>query len=74
MPHEGEPAPLTASEEPVVDWLLGGDPAIRWQVMRDVLDEPAESWERQRRRSLKSGWVADLLARQGPDGEWLAGR
>ena len=26
------------SEESVVDWLLEGDPAIRWQVMRDLLD------------------------------------
>ena len=39
-----------ASEESVVDWLLGGDPSIRWQVMRDLLDEPAEVWERERRR------------------------
>jgi hypothetical protein len=22
-------------------WLLDGDPAIRWQVMRDLLDRPA---------------------------------
>jgi hypothetical protein len=32
-----------ASEESVIDWLLDGDPAIRWQVMRDLLDEPAET-------------------------------
>ena len=24
----------------VVEWLLEGDPAIRWQVMRDLLDAP----------------------------------
>ena len=24
----------------VVDWLLEGDPAIRWQVMRDLTDGP----------------------------------
>jgi hypothetical protein len=63
-----------ATEESVIDWLLSGDPAIRWQVMRDLLDEPTETWERERRRSVKSGWVAELLARQGPDGEWPAGR
>jgi hypothetical protein len=65
---------LRASEESVVNWLLGGDPAIRWQVMRDLLDEPAETWQRERRRTVKSGWVAELLARQGADGEWPAGR
>ena len=62
------------SEESVVDWLLGGDPSIRWQVMRDLLDEPAETWERERRGTVKRGWVAELLARRGADGEWPAGR
>ena len=26
----------------VTEWLLDSDPSIRWQVMRDLLDEPAE--------------------------------
>lgn len=26
----------------VIDGLLNSDPAIRWQVMRDLLDAPAE--------------------------------
>ena len=26
----------------VIAWLLDGDPAIRWQVMRDLLDELEE--------------------------------
>ena len=26
----------------VIDWLLDSDPAIRWQVMRDLTHEPAE--------------------------------
>ena len=58
----------------VIDWLLAGDPAIRWQVMRDLLDEPTESWEGERQRTVDTGWVAGLLASQGGDGEWLAGR
>ncbi len=24
----------------ILNWLLDGDPAIRWQVQRDLLDEP----------------------------------
>jgi hypothetical protein len=63
-----------ASEESVIDWLLEGDPAIRWQVMRDLLDEPAETWQRERRRVVRSGWVARLLRFRGPDGEWPKGR
>jgi hypothetical protein len=63
-----------ASEESVIEWLLDGDPAVRWQVMRDLLDEPAETWERERRRTAQSGWVAELLGHRGPDGEWPKGR
>jgi hypothetical protein len=58
----------------VIAWLLAGDPAIRWQVLRDLLDEPDHVWETERRRMLESGWVAELLAQQGRDGEWPKGR
>ena len=56
---------MTEQDAAVVDWLLEGDPAIRWQVMRDLLDEPPAVWEEERRRTLEHGWVAELLARQG---------
>jgi hypothetical protein len=62
------------SDEAVVEWLLCGDPVIRWQTMRDLLDEPAAVWQAERRRVLEAGWVAELLSRQGRDGEWPAGR
>jgi hypothetical protein len=58
----------------VIDWLIAGDPSIRWQVMRDLLDEPAEVWEEERRRTVASGWVAGLVSRRGGDGEWPPGR
>ncbi len=36
--------------------LLEGDPAIRWQVMHDLLDAPAEEWEQSERgRSRPAG-------------------
>jgi hypothetical protein len=63
-----------SAADPVVEWLMAGDPAIRWQVMRDLLDAPEESWRRERLRTLETGWVAALLARQGADGEWPQGR
>jgi hypothetical protein len=63
-----------ASEESVVEWLLEGDPAIRWQVLRDLLDEPEAAWQRERARVLDTGWVAEMLGRRGPDGEWPKGR
>ena len=60
--------------DPVVAWLLEGDPAIRWQVMRDLLDEPADVWRAEQRRTVESGWVAQLLELQGTDGNWPKGR
>ncbi len=58
----------------VLDWLLDGDPAIRWQVMRDLLDATPEEWESERARTVETGWVAQLLSCQGDDGEWPKGR
>jgi len=62
------------TEAETTEWLLDGDPAIRWQVMRDLLDEPAAVWERERRRTLDEGWVAALLTFQDSNGEWPKGR
>jgi len=28
----------------VVDWLLGSDPAVRWQAMRDLTDADPPDW------------------------------
>jgi prenyltransferase/squalene oxidase-like repeat protein len=57
----------------ILDWLFKGDPAIRWQVMRDLLDEPAEVYEAERANLTTDGWGARLLAEQDPDGNWGGG-
>lgn len=54
----------------VVDWLLQGDPAIRWQVIRDLLDGPAAEVAEERARVGTEGWGRQLLARQDPSGTW----
>ncbi len=54
----------------VIDWLLDSDPAIRWQVMRDLLDTPADEVAAERAHVATEGWGAQLLARQTPDGHW----
>jgi hypothetical protein len=56
-----------------VRWLLDGDPAIRWQVLRDVVGAVESSVERSRRKLAREGWGGRLLARQDPEGTW-AGR
>lgn len=57
----------------VTDWLLEGDPAIRWQVLRDLLDAPPGEVAAQRARVEHEGWGARLLAAEDPDGLWAGG-
>jgi hypothetical protein len=58
----------------VTEWLLDSDPSIRWQVKRDLLDDPllVEPVETaaERCRVATEGWGAGLLALQGDDGYW----
>jgi len=55
-----------------IQWLLEGDPAIRWQVFRDLVNA-SKSVERERNKIARRGWGADLLARQDPEGTWANG-
>jgi hypothetical protein len=57
----------------VVDWLLESDPAIRWQVLRDLTDAPADEVATERSRIAREGWGAQLLAAQDADGRWSGG-
>ena len=57
----------------VVDWLLDSDPAIRWQVLRDLVRAPAEVIAAERARVATEGWGARLLDLQGEDGQWAGG-
>ena len=54
----------------MLDWLLDTDPAIRWQVMRDLMHGPADPVVAERARIATEGWGAKLLALQGPQGLW----
>jgi hypothetical protein len=54
-------------------WLLESDPAIRWQVMRDLTDASPDVVHAERARVSTEGWGAELLALQGPDGTWDGG-
>jgi len=54
----------------VIGWLLDSDPAIRWQVMRDLVDAPEAEVAAERARVATEGWGARLLALQRQDGHW----
>ena len=56
-----------------IRWLLQGDPAVRWQTLRDLCDEPAQVYESERRRVAGEGWGALLLSKQAEDGNWGGG-
>ncbi len=56
-----------------VDWLLSGDPSIRWQTLRDLVGAAERTVERERKRVARDGWGARLLARQDPEGRWAGG-
>ncbi|MEZ5381252.1 MAG: hypothetical protein R2754_05585 [Microthrixaceae bacterium] len=76
MAEAGDGATPGASAEAsdrTIGWLLGGDPAIRWQTKRDLLDAPADEVERERARIATTGWGRRLLDHQDPDGRWAGG-
>ncbi|HWI31823.1 MAG TPA: squalene cyclase [Microbacterium sp.] len=57
----------------VLDWLLDSDPALRWQVERDLMHAPPDIWEATRARVATEGFGAQLLAKQDADGQWAGG-
>jgi hypothetical protein len=48
-------------------WLLDGDPAIRWQALRDIIGASDRSVKRERQKVAREGWGVRLLTRQDPD-------
>ena len=56
-----------------VDWLLDSDPAIRWQVLRDLTDASPEDVGAERARVEREGSGARLLALEDADGLWDGG-
>ena len=57
----------------VIDWLLDSDPAIRWQVLRDLTDASPDEVAAERARVEREGWGARLLALEDADGLWDGG-
>jgi len=61
------------TETALIEWLLSGDPAIRWQVLRDLEGSSPEEVAAERARIEHDGWGARLLALEDPDGLWAGG-
>lgn len=58
------------ANEAVLGWLLESDPAIRWQVLHDLIDAPSDLVTAERAKVAAEGWGALVLAAQEPDGHW----
>ena len=61
---------LRAVRRSCIRWLLDSDPSLRWQVLRDLTDAPAEEVAAERARVATEGAGARLLALQASDGRW----
>jgi hypothetical protein len=70
MPNNPTERQVPDSNSPVIRWLLDSDPSIRWQVLRDLTDAPADEVAAERARVATEGAGARLLALQAPDGCW----
>ncbi len=64
---------VDVSDRSLIEWLLDADPAIRWQVLRDLTDSPESEWQTERAKVETEGWGARLLALRDDDGQWAGG-
>jgi hypothetical protein len=62
-----------SGDSAVLDWMLDTDPALRWQVERDLAGAPRELWLGTCSRVATEGFGAKLLALQDADGQWAGG-
>ncbi|MEO6942327.1 MAG: squalene cyclase, partial [Terrimesophilobacter sp.] len=61
------------TESEVIDWMRDSDPALRWQVEKDLVNEPGPLWQASRARVATEGFGALLLSHQDADGQWAGG-
>jgi len=62
-----------ATEADLLEWMLTSDPALRWQVERDLAGLSSEVWRATRNRVATEGFGAELLQHQDADGQWAGG-
>lgn len=61
---------MIKADKDIIDWLLQGDPSIRWQTMKDLLNEKRDKYLTERKRLSRQGWGKRLLDLQDPSGLW----
>ncbi len=61
---------MVDNSDTAVGYLMEGDPAIRWQAMRDLLAAAPSQWQAERRLVSREGWGRRFLDCQLEDGSW----
>jgi hypothetical protein len=64
---------VTQTNGSAIPWLLDGDPAVRWQVLRDLAGAAKATVDRERQKVARAGWGARLLDKQDLEGTWAGG-
>jgi len=54
----------------ILQWPLVGDPAIRWQTMKDLTDASQSKILSERKKIAVVGWGTKLISLQDADGKW----
>jgi len=62
-----------AMSDAVVQWLIEGDPSVRWQAERDLLARSPRTWRSTRAAVANEGWGRRFLDQQDPGGTWGGG-
>lgn len=57
-------------DKKVLNWLLKGDPSIRYQVLRDIVRDEAINLVQEHEKIAGSGWCKKLLDYQDSSGLW----
>jgi len=57
----------------IINWLLDGDPSIRWQTLRDLTDANKIDIKIERKKVTTEGWGKRLLELQDENGMWGKG-
>jgi hypothetical protein len=53
-----------------IEWLLEGDPSIRYQTLRDLVNANVKDINKERQRVLKEGWGRRFIDIQEENGTW----
>ena len=54
-----------------IAWLLEGDPSIRYQTLRDLVQSNKKDIESERENILKKGWGKRFIDLQLANGTWF---